>query len=185
MVSDQNICTRHRHLRQFSSERVQCVRVLDCDFAHNNAIYQHFIILSLKKIRNRWYCHNCLSEMSALRPDDWFWTWGFGAAAQSLCSAYAHAEPLRCGKTAAPSWAPVASSQSLSGGTFWCETGGSSYLTVGECPQTQGHTLVHPQQRSASGTCASHAFSGGARTFSQGWPEWDHCSHRGGPQTDL
>lgn len=123
MVSDQNICTRHRRLRQFSSEGVQCVHVLyrskSPEYAHNNKIYRIFIILSLKKkpdestvlwelpVGNVGSAPRCLVLNSRLRRRS-----GASAASPPM-------QGLCCSETAAPSRAPVPSSQSSPAGTFW------------------------------------------------------------------
>lgn len=143
-------------------------------------IYQHRLTVA-KTLMYRW--ENSLSQNVHSAPHDRFWTWEFGAAPQSLCSVYAHAETLRCssaGLDACPVFAACSFDRR-------CETGGSSYLMVGECPEAQGHRLAHPRQRSLFRTSAPQAFtrSGGARTFSRGWPEWDHCSRRGATHTCL
>lgn len=103
------------------------------------------------------------------------------APQQSLCSVSTHAEALLQWTCCTVPGARPVPRMSLPGGTFWWRTGGSSYLTGGECPQARGHTLAHPQQRSVSGTCASHAlqwrsqniFTGVARMrplLRKGWP---------------
>lgn len=108
------------------------------------------------------------------------------AAAQRFCSVYAHAETLRHGRAAALAWATaLRSPQAVSSG----DTGVKPAAAPTWWSQSVRRRRVTDWRSHGSALSSGpphltpfHAFprSGGARTLSQGWPEWDHRSRRGG-----